>query len=105
MKLRIATARWHTSIVYLRVLRTFHFDGTVLAFHVSAAARPFHDYDWIGVLVHKILYDNQRRPRSRGTMLKHFVAICALLLAVSLPAFATNVTYVVPADKIGPVLN
>jgi hypothetical protein len=37
-------------------------------------------------------------------MLRHFVAICALLLAVSLPAYATNVTFVVPAEKIGPVL-
>jgi len=38
-------------------------------------------------------------------MLRHFVAICALLLAVSLPAFATNVTFGVPPEKIGPVFN
>ena len=38
-------------------------------------------------------------------MLRHLVAICVLLLAVTLPAHATTVTFVVPSAKIGPVFN
>jgi hypothetical protein len=62
MKLRIAQLHdgKHQSYV-CRCRRAFHFEGTVLALHVSAVARPFHNYDWIGVPDHKITPDDQRQ--------------------------------------------